>query len=204
VAACVERADMGFCFAPRYHPAFRHVGPTRRELGVPTVFNFLGPIANPARVRRQVLGVSDPAMAEKLAGVLMAQGAERALVVYGHDGLDELSTTTTSTVLELRDGDVRSYEVDPSSLGLPAASLGGLRGGDASANADFARRVLDGEQGARRDIVALNAAAGMLAAGLAESLAEGLELAQAVLDDGRAAAVLERLTAVSKEQAATV
>ena len=197
VAACVERAGMGFCFAPRYHPAFRHVGPTRRELGVPTVFNFLGPVANPARVRRQVLGVSDPAMAEKLIGVLGAQGAVRALVVYGHDGLDELSTITTSTVLELRDGEVRTYEVDPRPLGLKPATLQEIQGGDPSVNADLARRVLDGEPGPRREFVLLNAAAGLVAAGMADDLPEGLEAATASVDDGRAAEALDRLVTVS-------
>jgi anthranilate phosphoribosyltransferase len=201
VAACVDRAGMGFCFAPRYHPAFRHVGPTRRELGVPTVFNFLGPVANPARVRRQVLGVSDPAMAEKLIGVLEAQGAERALVVFGHDGLDELSTITTSTVLELRDGEIRRYDVDPGELGLKPAALEDIQGGDPSTNAGLARRVLDGEPGPKRDFVLLNAAAGVVAAGLADDLAEGLVAAAASVDEGRAAAVLDRLVAASTEAA---
>jgi anthranilate phosphoribosyltransferase len=197
VARCVEEAGMGFCFAPRYHPAFRHVGPTRRELGVPTVFNFLGPVANPARVRRQVLGVSDPAMAGKLIGVLAAQGAERALVVYGHDGLDELSTITTSTVRELRDGEVRTYDVDPADLGLKPATLEDIRGGDPSTNADLARRILDGEPGPRREFVLLNAAAGLVAAGTVDDLAEGLAAAEASVDGGRAAAVLDRLVAAS-------
>lgn len=197
VAACVTEAGMGFCFAPRYHPAFRHVGPTRRELGVPTVFNFLGPVANPARVRRQVLGVSDPAMAPKLIGVLAAEGTERALVVYGHDGLDELSTITTSTVIELRDGEVRTYDVDPVELGLKPATLDDIQGGDPATNADLARRVLDGEPGPKRDFVLLNAAAGLVAAAVADDLAEGLAAATASVDEGRAAAVLERLVAVS-------
>ncbi len=197
VAGCVDRVGMGFCFAPRYHPAFRHVGPVRRELGVPTVFNFLGPVANPARVRRQVLGVSDPAMAEKLLGVLQAQGSERALVVYGHDGLDELSTITTSTVLELRDGDVRSYDVDPAALGLKPATLGDIQGGDPPTNADWARRILDGEPGARREFVLLNAAAGLVAAGMADDLSEGLAAATASVDDGAAAGVLDRLVGES-------
>jgi anthranilate phosphoribosyltransferase len=197
VAGCVAEAGMGFCFAPRYHPAFRHVGPTRRELGVPTVFNFLGPVANPARVRRQVLGVSDPGMAAKLIGVLMAEGAERALVVYGHDGLDELSTVTTSTVLELRGGEVRTYDVDPGQLGLKPASLDDIQGGDPPLNADLARRVLDGEPGPKRDFVLLNAAAGLMAAGVADDLSEGLAAAAASVDEGKAAAVLERLVAAS-------
>ena len=199
VAGCVDRAGMGFCFAPRYHPAFRHVGPTRRELGVPTVFNFLGPVANPARVRRQVLGVSDPSMAEKLIGVLQAQGAERALVVYGHDGLDELSTITTSTVLELRDGEVRTYDVDPGALGLKPATLNDIQGGDPPLNAELARRVLAGEPGPKREFVLLNAAAGLVAAGVADDLGEGLEAATASVDDGRAADALDRLVAASSD-----
>ena len=197
VASCVAEAGMGFCFAPRYHPAFRHVGPTRRELGVPTVFNFLGPVANPARVRRQVLGVSDPTMAEKLIGVLVAHGAERALVVYGHDGLDELSTVTTSTVVELRDAEVRTYEVDPGALGLKPATRDDIQGGDPPTNADLARRILDGEPGPKREFVLLNAAAGLVAAGMADDLAHGLEAASASVDEGRAAAVLDRLVAAS-------
>jgi anthranilate phosphoribosyltransferase len=201
VAACVEEAGMGFCFAPRYHPAFRHVGPTRKELGVPTVFNFLGPVANPAGVRHQVLGVSDPAMATKLIGVLQARGAERSLVVYGHDGLDELSTITTSTVLELRDGEVRTYDVDPSALGLKPATLDDIQGGEPAMNAELARRVLDGEPGPRREFVLLNAAAGLVAAGVADDLPAGLEAATASVDEGRAGAALERLVAVSNSAA---
>ena len=193
---------MGFCFAPRFHPALRHAGPTRRELGVPTVFNFLGPLANPARVRRQSLGVSDPKMAVKMAGVLQARGAERAFVVYGHDGLDEITTTTTSTVIEVRDGESRTYDIDPADLGLALADPVDLLGGDASTNAGLARRVLDGKRGPQRDFVLLNAAAGIVVAGLADDLAAGLEAAAASIDDGRAGAVLERMVKVSQEHAA--
>ena len=201
VALCVEQAGMGFCFAPKFHAALRHAGPTRRELGVPTVFNFLGPMANPGRVRRQALGVSDPAMAERMVGVLAANGAVRALVFYGHDGLDELSTTSPSTVFELRDGEVRRYEVDPADLGVARVEPTALRGGDASTNAALARRVLDGETGPHRDIVALNAGAGLVAAGLAEDIGAGLAAAYESIDRGAAAGVLERLVAVSKEAA---
>ncbi|HEX2064918.1 MAG TPA: anthranilate phosphoribosyltransferase [Acidimicrobiales bacterium] len=202
VVRCISEAGMGFCFAPRFHPALRHAGPTRRELGVATVFNFLGPLANPARPRRQVVGVSDPAMAEKMLGVLAANGAVRAMVVYGHDGLDELTTTTTSSMLELYDGAVRHHVVDPAELGLPAAGLGNLVGGDPATNAQLARRVLDGEPGHHRDIVLLNAAAGIVAAGRAADLAEGLALARRSLDEGAAAQVVERLVAVSQAAAA--
>lgn len=202
VAECVDRAGMGFCFAPRFHPAARHAAPVRRELGVPTMFNFINPLANPARPERQVVGVSAPALAEKMLGVLRTNGAVHAMVVYGHDGLDELTTTTTSTLLELRDGEIRSSTVDPQALGLGLASPEALRGGDAVANADLARRVLDGETGPHRDIVLLNAAAGIVTAGLAEDLAAGLEAAASSIAEGRAAGVLERLVAASTAAAA--
>ena len=199
VARCVTEAGLGFCFAPRFHPSMRHAGPTRRELGVPTVFNFLGPLANPAGVRRQVVGVSDPAMAEKMIGVLEAKGADRALVVYGHDGLDELTTTTTSTLLELRDGTVRRSTVEPSDLGIPRADPSAIRGGDAQLNRELASRVLEGEHGPHRDLVLLNAAAGLVAAGVADDLEQGYEAASASVDDGAAARVLERAVAVSRD-----
>jgi anthranilate phosphoribosyltransferase len=208
VARCIREAGIGFCFAPRFHPSMRYATPTRRELGVATVFNFLGPLANPARVRRQVVGVSDPAMAEKMVGVLEANGGVHILVVYGHDGLDELTTTTTSTVLELdtEGGDrrARSYVVDPGALGLAPAQGSQLLGGDAATNADLARRVLTGAPGAHRDIVVLNAAAGIVAAGRAASLEEGITEAARAIDTGQAAARLERLVEVSRDEAATV
>lgn len=200
VARCVDKVDLGFCFAPRFHGAMRHAGPPRRELGVPTVFNFLGPLANPARVRRQVTGVSDGAMANRMVEVLAANGAERALVVYGHDGLDELTITTTSTVHELREGEVRTYEVDPRELGMSGGTLDDLRGGDATRNAALAREVLAGEPGPRSDIVVLNAAAGLVVAGIVDEIPEGIEAARSSLTEGRAAAALEAL--VKESQAA--
>jgi anthranilate phosphoribosyltransferase len=199
VAHCVDTVGMGFCFAPRYHGAMRHAGPVRRELGVPTVFNVLGPLANPARVKRQVTGVADGSMAERMVQVLAANGAERALVVHGHDGLDELSTTSTSTVHELRDGEVRSYEVDPAAYGIAPASIDDLRGGDAARNAELARAVLGGEPGPHADIVALNAGAGLLAAGLADDLGAGIEQARAALTDGSAERALAELVAASQQ-----
>jgi anthranilate phosphoribosyltransferase len=198
VARCIEEAGVGFCFAPRFHPSMRHAGPTRRELGVPTAFNFLGPLANPARVRRQVVGVSDPAMADKMLGVLESNGAVHILVVYGHDGLDELTTTGTSTVLEFRDGQVVTYVVDPTELGLERASADDLRGADAATNAEVARRVFAGEKGPHRDIVLLNAAAGIVASGLAADVVEGLAKAVDSVDEGRAEQRLADLVAVSQ------
>jgi anthranilate phosphoribosyltransferase len=171
---------------------------------VRTVFNFLGPLANPARARRQALGVSDPAMAETIIGVLSAAGAVRALVFYGHDGLDELSTTAPSTVLELRDGEVRSYIVDAADAGVQTVRPEALRGGGVEANADLARRVLDGEPGPHRDIVVLNAAAGIVAAGIADTLAQGAEAAVAAIDDGGAAKALDGMVATSQEFAEPV
>ena len=201
VARCVTDVGMGFCFAPRFHAAMRHAGPVRRELGVPTVFNFLGPLANPAGVRRQVVGVSDPRMATTMVGVLRGKGAARAMVVSGHDGLDELTTTTTSSVLELRDGEIRSYTVDPLELGLARAEPADLAGGDAATNAAILGELLGGATGPRRDIVVLNAAAGLLVGGMVDDLAAGVEAAQASLDDGRAGAVLSRLVATSQAAA---
>ena len=197
VAACIEQVGMGFCFAPTFHPAMRHAAPTRRELGVPTIFNFIAPLSNPTRPRRQLLGVSDPSIAEKMLRVLQANGAERAMVAFGHDGLDELTTTTTSTVFSLEGDEVRQLEVDPTSLGIRQAAPGDVTGGDAAANAELARRVLSGERSPHRDIVALNAGAALLVAGLVATMAEGVELAVQTIDDGRAAAVLDRLVAVS-------
>lgn len=197
VARCVEEAGMGFCFAPRFHPAMRHAGPTRKDLGVPTVFNVLGPLANPAGVKRQVVGVADPSMAERMARVLVARGAERALVVHGDDGLDELTTTTTSSVVEVVDGEFVRTTVDPEALGFALAAPAALVGGDAATNAAVARSVLDGEPGAARDVVVLNAAAGLLAAGRVDDLPSGVAVAATAIDGGAASAALDRLVAVS-------
>jgi anthranilate phosphoribosyltransferase len=202
VARCVEEAGIGFCFAPRYHPAMRHAGPSRRDLGIPTAFNVLGPLSNPGRVRRYLIGVADIRMADRMAGVLLANGAERALVVHGGDGLDELTTTGPSAVVELRDGAIDHWEVDPADLGLRRADREDLVGGDAATNADLARRVLAGESGPHRDIITLNAGAGLLVAGLAGDLAEGMAQARAALDSGAAVRVLARLVELSQEAAA--
>jgi anthranilate phosphoribosyltransferase len=198
VARCIDEAGIGFCFAPRYHPAMRFAGPPRRELGVPTTFNFLGPLANPAGAPRRTVGVSDPEMAERIVGTLAELGVERALVFFGHDGLDELTTTTASTVRELRDGAVRRFVVDPVDVGIEHASLADLRGGNAATNADVVRRVLDGEKGAARDIVGLNAAGALVAAGTVDDFAAGVELAFATIDAGAAAGALDGLVRVSQ------
>jgi len=200
VTRCVVEAGVGFCFARGFHPAMRHAGPVRAELGVPTVFNFLGPLSHPAKVRRQVIGVADPRMAPTVVGVLQARGLERAMVVHGHDGMDELTLTGASTVHELRDGEVRTYELDPASLGLTIVDADELKGGDAHANAELANRVFEGEQGPYRDIVTLNAAAGLVVAGACDSLGDGLEAARASIDTGHAAAALAALVRVSNAE----
>ncbi|HEY3943187.1 MAG TPA: anthranilate phosphoribosyltransferase [Acidimicrobiales bacterium] len=209
VVRCLSEVGMAFCFSQRYHPAMRFLAPIRRELGVPTIFNFLGPLANPARARRQLVGVSDPSMARHMAEVLGAGGSIRSMVVYADDGLDELSVTSPTTVIDLRgDGEgefeLRKLRVDPQALGLAPATLADLRGGDASYNAAAIRAVLDGERGARRDIGVLNAAGALVVAGLAGDLPEALGAASAAVDDGRAAAVLDGLVAVSQAAARSV
>ena len=207
VARCIDEVGMGFCFAPRFHPAMRFAAPVRRELGIPTVFNYLGPLANPGRAQFQVIGVSDPTMAEKMLGVLAANGTRRAMVVYGDDGLDELSTTGPSTVHELvltPDGsyETSQYRVDPAQLGLAPASIRDLRGGDAAYNAGAIRDVIAGQPSPHRDIAVLNAAAALTVIGRVEDLAAGIVLACEVVDDGRADAVLEALVRTSRQASA--
>lgn len=201
VARCVQEAGIGFCFATMFHPALRHAGPTRRELGIPTIFNVLGPLTNPAQPGAQAVGVSSLPLAPVMAHVLAARGTS-ALLFRGHDGLDELSPATTSQLWVVRDGQVTEEIIDPTDLGIPRVELDALRGGDAETNAAVARRVLEGEQGAVRDAVLLNAAAAIAAArprdaGLLERLADGLVVARKALDGGAAARTLERWREVS-------
>jgi anthranilate phosphoribosyltransferase len=202
----VRRAlwEVGFAFlmAPRHHTAMRNVGPTRVELGTRTVFNLLGPLSNPAGARHQLLGVFAKAWVEPLAQVLKRLGTESAWVVHGSDGLDEITTTGPSTVAQLKDGAVTVFEVDPRDLGLPLARPEDLKGGDGEANAAAIRELLEGAPGPYRDIVLLNAAAALVVAGKAATLAEGVRLAAASLDKGLAARVLDRLVALTNEAAA--
>lgn len=207
VASCVNENGIGFCFAPRFHSAMRHAVPVRRELRIATVFNFLGPLANPASVRRQVVGVGDAAMAERMIGVLETNGAVHAMVVYGHDGLDELSTAAPSTVIEsvaVGDGghERRTYVVEPAALGLAMSGLGDLAGGDADQNAAAVRAVLAGTPGPHRDVVLLNAAAAFVVADRAGDLAAGMELAASSIDSGAARETLDRFVAASQRLAA--
>ncbi len=198
VARCIEGAGIGFLFAPVFHPSFRHAGPSRRELGVRTVFNVLGPLCNPAGARYQALGVADPKMAARMADVLQRLGVERAIVFHAADGMDELSVASPSSVIEI-DGQRKEYELDPAELGLAKAPVEAMRGGGPEENARLAREVLGGATGARRDVVLLNAAAALRAAGLARQWREGIGLAAEAIDSGRAGDVLRRWATISTE-----
>jgi anthranilate phosphoribosyltransferase len=198
VERCLAEAGIGFMFAPVFHPAFGHAGPVRRELRVPTSFNFLGPLTNPARPAAQVVGVSDERMLPLMAEVLARRGT-KAKLFRGEDGLDELTTTGASVVLDVREGEVRRTTLDPERIGISRASPDDLRGGDAGQSATIARSILGGEGGPRRNVVLLNAAAALEVAGAAAGLEDGLALAAASIDDGRAAVTLERWVAVSND-----
>ncbi|MCY4516657.1 MAG: anthranilate phosphoribosyltransferase [Acidimicrobiaceae bacterium] len=203
VERCVSEIGLGFAFAKLFHPAMRFAGPVRTELGVPTTFNFLGPLANPARVKRLVLGVSDPVMAPRVAGVLAARGSERALVVHGADRLDEITLTDLTRIYEVRQGEiVDEYQFDPTSIGIERVNRAALWGGGPQQNADILRAIVAGDEtGPRADIVALNAGAGLVVAGLAGDFADGFELARAAVADGRAAAKLEAAVSLTNELA---
>jgi anthranilate phosphoribosyltransferase len=193
VVRAVAEANLGFFFAQAWHPSMRHAAPTRRALGVRTAFNLLGPLTNPARPARQIVGVSRPEHAELLALALGSLGAERAWVVHGANGLDELSTTGHTKICEYRDGSVTTFYLHPADVGLPVATLGDLAGGSAEENAALIDRLLDAEAGPRREIVLLNAGAALLVAGVVASVAEGLAQAAAAIDSGRARTALQTL-----------
>jgi anthranilate phosphoribosyltransferase len=201
VEQCLNQANIAFFFAPTFHPSMRHAAPTRKELGVRTAFNLLGPLTNPAGASRQLVGVPRPELTELVARSLGQLGSKRAWVVHGADGLDEISTTGYTKVSECRDGAVNTFYLHPADAGLPKAQPETLRGADAAENARIARDVLAGRPGAPRDIVLLNAGASLLIAGAAPDLKDGIRQAQAALDDGRAAAVLERLVETSNSTA---
>jgi anthranilate phosphoribosyltransferase len=192
--------DLGFLMAPRHHNAMRHVAGPRVELGTRTIFNLLGPLANPAGTKRQVVGVFAAQWVEPMAEVLGRLGAERAWVVHGSDGLDELTVTGPSVVAEWKDGKVHSFEVRPEDAGLARGAAADLKGGDATFNAAALRRVLGGETGAYRDIVVLNAAAALVVADKAGDLREGATLAATAIDTGKATAVLDRLVAITNRE----
>lgn len=192
---CIREVGIGFLYAPKLHPAMKHAMGPRRELGVRTIFNMLGPLTNPAGAKCQLLGVFSPQLTEPLAHVLRALGSRRAFVVHGHDGMDEITVTASTRVSELRDGAVKTYELDPRAFFDSVATLDDLKGGDPAVNADILRRVVSGEPGPKRNIVCLNAAAAIVAGGRARDLHEGLKLAAAAIDSGAARKALDNLVA---------
>jgi anthranilate phosphoribosyltransferase len=195
VIATLKNVGLAFFYAPAWHPSMRHAGPTRRELGIRTAFNLLGPLTNPAGARRQLVGVSRPELTELVARTLGHLGAERAWVVHGSDGLDEISTTGYTKVSESIDGAVRTFYLHPADVGLPTVTVADLAGGTAVENAAMLEAMMNGERGPRRDIVLLNAGASLLIAGKAGDLSSGIRMAAAAIDEGRAARTLADLRA---------
>ncbi|MGZ4822101.1 MAG: anthranilate phosphoribosyltransferase [Terriglobales bacterium] len=193
IAACLEQVGIAFLFAPAMHSAMKHVHSARRELRLPTVFNLLGPLTNPANASAQVVGVYSADLVEKLAEALAMLGLRRALVVHGNDGLDEITISGPTRVAEMRDGQVRTYEVTPEEFGLKRAALEDIAGGGVQENAAIIRAIVDGEKSARRDVVLLNTAAALVAAGRADNISDGIPQAAASLDSGAARAKLEAL-----------
>jgi len=198
VQHCLERVGIGFMFAPIFHPAMKYAVAPRREIGIRTVFNILGPLTNPAGAQAQVLGVSDGTVAPKMAQVLQRLGCRHVLVMHGEDGLDEISISEKSNIWELKGDTLSSYAVAPEDFGLSRAKIEAIKGGTAADNAAMLRGVLQREKGPRRDIVLLNAAAGLVAGNLAENLADGVKLAEEVIDTGKAHQKLEQFIEVSQ------
>ncbi len=203
MARCIDECGVGFLFAQSLHASMRHAGPTRREIGIRTVFNILGPLTNPAGAKRQLLGVYDARLAPVMAEVAGRLGAERTLVVNGHPGMDEVSASGPTTVAEYdrSEGTVRTYTIDPEQVGIARSTLADVAGGDSAANALLVRSVLEGDHGPRRDVVLMNVAAALLAAGAVDDLAEGVVRARESIDGGRALEVLERLVTTSQRLA---
>ena len=198
VAGCIEECGIGFLFAPSHHAAMRHVAPVRKELGLRTLFNLVGPLANPAGARRQLLGVYASHLVPVLARTLVELGTDRAFVVHGEGGLDEISTSGPTRVAEVRGGLVRELTLFPEELGIERAPLEALRGGEAAENAALLRAALSGEKGARRSAVVLNAGAALAAAGVCEEIAEGVRLAEKTIDSGAALACVDKLVAAAR------
>ena len=200
VAECIEKAHIGFMFAPNFHPAMKFVQPIRKSLDFHTAFNILGPLANPARAAAQVLGVTDESLMPRMTETLKVLGLARAMVVHSN-GLDELSTMGPTKIMYLENGEIRREELDPTRYGLPLADFGELAGNDASTNARIIRNILSGQEtGAKKDIVLLNAAAAIMVAGLADDFVEGIEKADAAISSGKAAECLETLITISNQK----
>lgn len=197
IEASFREAGVAFMFAQQHHTAMKHVAPVRQALGMRTIFNMLGPLANPAGVRRQVMGVFAPEWVEPVAKAMLSLGAERAIVVHGVDGMDEISTTGATLAAEIKDGVVRVYEITPEQLGIARADIESLRGGSVAENAESLKRVLDGEAGAFADLVAVNAGAAIMVAGLSDTIVDGIAKARASISTGKAMAALGSLRRAS-------
>lgn len=200
-ATLVREEGFGFFYAPLYHPAMRFAGPVRREMGIPTVFNFLGPLANPAGATRHAVGVSDRKMADRMVGVLARLGSEFAFVYHGSDGLDEVTTTGPTYIDRYKDGETTTAEFTPEDFGVARASTSDLLGGDVDRNVAIIRSILDGEKGPKRDVALVNAAPGLVASGLAGGFVEAVDLAGEAVDSGAAREVLRRVTERSQQLA---
>jgi len=198
VQRCLEEVGIGFMFAPVFHPAMKYASAPRREIGIRTVFNIIGPLTNPAGARAQMLGVADESLMEKLTSVLNGLGCQHALVVHGEDGLDEITITAKTRVCELKDGTIKSYSIAPEDFGLSRASLDSLKGGTADENASLLRNILAGAPGHQRDVVLMNAAAALVAGDRVDTLKQGIDLAGEVIDSGQALAKLEQLIEYSQ------
>ncbi len=197
IARCIREAGIGFMFAPLHHAAMKHVGPTRIELGTRTIFNLLGPLSSPAGVKKQLLGVYAKEWVEPIAQVLANLGSSHVWVVHGSDGMDEITTTGPTYVCELKDGEIRSFEISPEDVGLPLVDIADLKGGEPAENARALREVLSGARNAYRDVVLFNSAASLVVAGKCDDLRTGIEMAANSIDSGNAADCLERLVAIS-------
>ena len=201
VEKCVETVGIGFMFAPHFNPAMKYVGPVRKELGIRTVFNILGPLSNPSRAKKMMIGVYLPSLTELIAGVLANLGVESGFVVSGDDNMDEITLTGETTVSEIRNGEIKTYKISPEQFGLKRCDISELQGGDGAANAEITKNILSGkEQGAKRDIVLLNAGAALYIGGRAESIEAGMKLAVSTIDSGKAVDTLNALAAATQEQ----
>ncbi|MEY3805836.1 MAG: anthranilate phosphoribosyltransferase [Actinomycetota bacterium] len=200
VQRCVEETGFGFCLAAKFHPAFRHVGPTRREIGVPTVFNLLGPMANPAPISFMLVGVAQAHMMEKMAHALISRGVTRAWIVNGHHGLDELSVSGPNSVCDIREGKITMMTLDSAEYGIARSDISDIVGGDATANMDTMKLVFAGQAGPVRDIVSFNSASALFVAGYANSIEEGVRIAHETLDSGAAASTLAKVVEVSQRE----
>ncbi len=203
VSQSIDETGIGFMFAPSFHPAFKHVVPVRRQLAVRTVFNILGPLTNPAGVRHQVIGIADRTYLDRIAIAIAELGTDRTIIVTSDDGLDELSTSSPSEVVEITPDGVRKWRFDPADLGIRPPAPGSLAGGEPSENADVIRRILEGAEGPATDIVAINAAAGLLAAGTVDDIRDGYDLARSSIEGGQAAERLARFSTLTNRLAPT-